>query len=84
MEIKKGEIYNVGSGNSYSVEYILNTLLSYSPAKISVKIDENKFRPIDTEYIKADITKLKKDTNIEFEYSLEETLKEIIDHLRKN
>ena len=29
----------------------------------------------------ADITKLKKDTNIEFEYSLEETLKEIIDHL---
>ena len=55
---KKGEIYNVGSGNSYSIEYILNTLLSYSPAKISVKIDENKFRPIDTEYIKADITKL--------------------------
>ena len=81
---KKGEIYNVGSGKSYSIEYILNTLLSYSPAKISVKIDENKFRPIDTEYIKADITKLKKDTNIEFEYSLEETLKEIIDHLRKN
>ena len=30
------------------------------------------------------LPQLKKDTNIEFEYTLEETLKEIIDHLRKN
>ena len=44
---RKGEVYNVCSGKSYSLEKILKTLLSFSSASIAVRIDSRKIRKVD-------------------------------------
>ena len=72
-----GEIYNVGSGNVYKIEDILNMILNKSSEKIKVEIDSEKFRPIDTPVIRPDITKLKTlgwKPQIEIEASIDEIL----------
>lgn len=75
---KIGEIYNVGSGNAYSIKAILERILALSDSKIKVEKDPAKFRPLDIPVIQADISKLVEDTgwkaNIPFERGLSDTL----------
>lgn len=79
---KSGETYNVGSGKSISIKTILDKLISYAKYPIDIEIDQNKFRPIDTPDIYADITKLVKDTGFKPEYDIDDTLKEILESFR--
>ena len=81
---KSNEIYNVGSGESVAISEILNKLIAMSNAKIEVNIDKNKFRPIDTPEIKADIVKLQEDTGFKIEHNIDETLREVLDYFRNN
>ena len=52
-------IYNVGSGNVYKIEDILNYIVSLSNQTIEIVIDKERFRPIDTPYICCDNSKIK-------------------------
>lgn len=81
---KSGETYNVGSGHSYKMEDLLNIILSLTTSSISVETDPNKFRPVDTPEIRADISKLVKDTGFKIEHDLKDTIKEILDSYRAN
>ena len=78
-----GEVYNVGGGKPYSIKEILDILLSFSAKKIKVVIDEKKFRPIDSPYIVADISKIKKETSWEPIYSIKTGLKDTLDYWRE-
>ena len=60
---KKGEIYNLCSGNSYEIRTILETLLSFSNINIKIKQDLKKIRPIDIPILHGDCTKFKKATS---------------------
>ena len=55
---KRGETYNVGSGNSVKIADILKTVLSLSPHKIRVERDPKKFRPSEIPRICADRKKI--------------------------
>ena len=79
---QNGEVYNVGSGNSISIEEILNMILSNSKKEIKVEIDSARFRPIDVEKIEADITKINS-LGWNRTYKLEDTIKDILNSLRK-
>lgn len=79
---QNGQLYNVGSGNSIENSEILSKLISLSKAKINVVIDKNRFRPIDTPEIKANINKLKKDTRFKAEHNIDETLLEVLNYFR--
>lgn len=78
-----GETYNVGSGETVSIEYILNEILNLSSAEINVKIEPSKFRLIDVPVIAADISKLQDCTGWKPEIPLAETLKETLGFWRK-
>ena len=80
---KRGETYNVGSGNAVSIEAILNMLLSFSKEQIAVEIDPVKFRPIDVPMIEADITKLQHTCDWAPAYRLQETLLETLFYWRE-
>lgn len=80
---KKGEIYNVGTGNSYKIQYILDVLLSLSDAKIEVKTDPNRMRPSDVPIIQCDNTKLVNLTLWKPKYTIEETLKDVLNYWRE-
>lgn len=78
-----GEVYNVGSGKSVQIKWILDTLLSFSNKKIQVEVDQSLFRPIDIEDIYVDHTKLTNETGWQPEIPLEQTLKDVLDYFRK-
>lgn len=80
---KIGEIYNVGSGKAISVEEILNIILKNSSKNISVELDLKKIRPIDVPIVEADTTKLRNAIDYTYLYSIEETIKDILNYWRE-
>lgn len=79
-----GEIYNVGSGCSYSLEDVLNIIISHAKRSgISWEIDEDKLRPADIIELRADNTRLKQATGWEQKYSLEDSIIWIMEEMRK-
>lgn len=78
-----GEIYNVGSGESITLETLLRTMISRSERKdIEVCVDPAKVRAADIEELVADNRKLKA-LGWEKTIGLEETLTDILEDLRK-
>ena len=70
-------IYNVGSGNAYSLRELLDYIISLSSQKIDVVIDLKKYRPIDTPYVCCDNILLKNKFSFSFKYNIFDSLKEI-------
>lgn len=79
---KLGEVYNIGSGVSYSIREILNKLLSMSNSKITVKSDKSLFRPIDNPELICDATKFIKISNWKPKIDIDTTLKDTLDYWR--
>lgn len=79
---KNGATYNVGSGRSYSIKYILNHLLKLTDMNIKVQRDVEKYRPTDVTCIEADINKIRCDIGWEPQISLDITLKNTLDYWR--
>jgi len=77
-----GEVYNIGSGTSYKISEILDMLLSFSSAKITVEVDRTLFRPIDDPELICDPSKINKLTGWKAEIPIEKTLKDTLDYWR--
>ncbi len=85
MVIKKGEegeVYNIGSGVSYSMSDILERLLSFSKIKIKVEIDPLLFRPEDSPDRICDNKKFVELTGWKPSIPIEESLKDTLDYWR--
>lgn len=80
---KVGDVYNIGSGITYKISDILDKLLALSTLSIDVKIDEKLLRPSDTPELVCDNSKLVKQTGWKRQYSIEETLSNILDYWRR-
>ena len=78
-----GEAYNVGTGRASSIQYLLDTLLSYSSAEIEIEQDTSLLRPSDVSIIYADNQKLKQTTGWTPTYTLEESLQRILNYWRE-
>lgn len=77
-----GEVYNVCSQNTISIEEILNILISFSPKKVALEQDFNLFRKIDNPKIIGCNHKI---TQLGWKpyYTIEETLYEIYSSMKK-
>ena len=79
---KAGEIYNVGSGKTYSAQEVLDRLIALAKAPVAVKQDPARMRPSDTPVICCDHSKLTRDTGWEPEIPLDEILKDTLEYYR--
>lgn len=77
-----GEIYNVGSGKAISIKSVLDKLIKNCNIKVNVEIDSSKLRPIDTPKIECNNNKLKNETGWDLVYSIDKSLKDIIEYWR--
>lgn len=77
-----GEVYNIGSGRSYEIKYILDTLLSFSDKKITIETDSTLMRPVDVPELVCDNSKIKNTTGWEPKIPIEQTLKETLNYWR--
>lgn len=77
-----GQVYNVGRGQSYSIQSILDRLLRLSSAEIRVEVDADRLRPSDIPVSVCDNRKLVATTGWQPQYSIEETLLDVLNYWR--
>lgn len=70
-------VYNVGSGIAYSLSDLLNYIVGLSTQKITIKVDPERFRPIDTPLIQCDHSKITNELGWKPEHDIKDTLKEM-------
>lgn len=82
QKCKVGEVYNIGSGKSYSLSQMLDILLSLTKVKIKIEVEQSRFRPIDVPEIICDATKFRKITGWRPKIKIEQTLKDTLNYWR--
>ena len=80
---KGGEVYNLGSGRSYSINKILDVLLSLAKKAIRVEVDAEKFRPLDNPQINSDCSRIKTEFGLRPEIAMEKTLLDLLNYWRE-
>ena len=79
-----GEVYNLCSGRSWSIQQVLDFVLNLSTVKgITVKTDPARLRPSDVMILEGDPTKMHKATGWKVEIPFERTLTELLDYWRQ-
>jgi len=79
---KPGEAYNICSGNSYKIKYLLEYLLNLSEKEIKVVTSQNKKRPTDIPILLGDNSKIKKEVGWKPKIPIIKTLKDTLDFWR--
>ena len=79
-----GEVYNLCSGRSWSIQQVLDFVLNLSTVKgIAVKTDPARLRPSDVMILEGDPTKMHKATGWKVEIPFDRTLTELLDYWRQ-
>lgn len=75
---KVGNAYNVGSGRTVSIRWLLDTLIRHSTCSIDVELDPALMRPADVPRVVSDSQSFRRDTGWEPVIPLEQTLSDIL------
>ena len=81
---KVGEVYNVCSGRSVSIEEILNLMLPFAGKKVKIKVEKKLVRKVDEPLILGNPSKIKKDCFWKEQFSLKTTLRDSINYWDKD
>ena len=79
-----GVPYNICSGKAISIKSMLNRLLSLSKVNIEVIEDKDRLRPSDVPILEGDCTQFKNTTGWERQYTLDDTLEDLLNYWRDN
>lgn len=80
-EGKTGEVYNIGSGQSWSMREIVDALISFAKVPISVVTDENRLRPSEIPEMTANISRIRS-LGWEPQISRDQTLQRVLNWWR--
>jgi GDP-4-dehydro-6-deoxy-D-mannose reductase len=80
---RPGEVYNICQETSWTIQQVLDKLLSLSDAQIEIKQDPGRLRPSDVPRLLGDCSRFKKDTGWAPKIPFETTLKDILDYWRQ-
>ena len=76
------QIYNVGSGNAYSLEDMLTYIIGLSDQNIEIEVDQNRIRPTDQPVICCDRSLIGKELGWEPQYNMYDALREMYESYR--
>jgi GDP-4-dehydro-6-deoxy-D-mannose reductase len=77
-----GQAYNIGSGRTVSIRWLLDTLLAFSTRDIAVEPDPARMRPADVPRVACDSRRFRERTGWAPQISLEQTLHDILEYWR--
>ncbi|MGA7732944.1 MAG: GDP-mannose 4,6-dehydratase [Chloroflexia bacterium] len=80
---KPGEVYNIGSGSTRPMQYVLDLLLSMSKVDVKVHVDPARLRPSDVMILWADSSKFVEATGWQPTIPYEQTLRDLLDYWRE-
>ena len=79
-----GEVYNLCSGQAWSIQQVLDFLLTQSRvSKISVREDPARLRPSDVPFLVGDASKIRQALGWRTEIPFEQTLRDLLDYWRQ-
>ena len=73
-----GEVYNLCSGQAWSIQQILDTLLGMSEVEVRTELDPARLRPSDVPVLVGDAGKFRERTGWEAQIPLEQTLADLL------
>ena len=77
-----GEIYNVCSGHGVTVREVAERLIGHAARPLRLTVDPALVRPVDVPRLVGDGTRLRAATGWRPQYSLDETLRDVLDAAR--
>jgi GDP-4-dehydro-6-deoxy-D-mannose reductase len=77
-----GDVYNIASGTTHTIQSVLDRLLEMTDAKITVEEDPARLRPSDVQILLGDYSKFNAATGWEPTIPFEQTLQDILDYWR--
>ena len=83
--IEKGEsgrTYNVCSGQAWQMQELLDRLLAFSTARISIEVDPARLRPVDVPVLEGDPTRIRSEIGWSPQIPIEQTLIDTLDYWR--
>lgn len=80
---EEGEVYNIGKGKAYSMQEVLDMLLSMSKVNVKVQVDPQRLRPSDVPILISDSTKFRKLTGWKPEIPFRDSLHDLLDYWRE-
>jgi len=78
-----GRAYNVASNNAYSIQYLLDTLLSFTETEIEVQVEEARLRPVEIPIKQGDYSRLHGLTGWQPQIPFEQTLQDLLNECRE-
>lgn len=78
------QIYNVGSGNAYSLEDMLKYIIGLSNQNIEIEVDQNRIRPTDQPVICCNRCLIEKELGWKPQYDVYDALKEMFDYYKES
>ena len=72
------EIFNVCSGNNYSLSQLLDYMINAAGVNVEIKIDPSRYRPVDANYIKGSNSKIKDAIGWQPKIPIETTLQDLL------
>lgn len=78
-----GDVYNIATGSTHTIQYVLDTLLAMSDTDIKVEQDPERMRPSDVQILMGDATKFMEKTGWKAEIPFEKTLEDTLNYWRK-
>ncbi|WDL95149.1 GDP-mannose 4,6-dehydratase [Alicyclobacillus sp. ALC3] len=77
-----GEVYNIGTGLSWTIQECVDKLLKLTDLNVEVKVDPTRLRPSDVELLMAGFDKLSTRTGWRPTIPLEQTVQDTLDYWR--
>ena len=78
-----GRIYNVCAGRAFQIKSVLDSLLGMSRARVTVRIDPERYRRNDNPILAGDPSRIEHELGWKLEIPLERTLADLLDYWRK-
>lgn len=79
---ESGELYNIASGMAITIDEMLQTLLSFTDAKIEIEVDPNRLRPSDVEILLGDSSVFQARTGWVPEIPFGQTMEDLLNYWR--
>lgn len=79
----EGDVYNIGSGQAYSMQELLDLLMSLSRTKMEVRVDPERLRPSDVPVLLADSSKFRTLTGWQPRIPFKQTILDLLNYWRE-
>ena len=80
---ESGEVYNICSGDSWSIQAVLDHLLSRSNVEVRIETDPTRMRPSDVPVLDGSYAKFKEATGWQPRIPFEQTLDDLLEYWRR-